>query len=255
MLAFLKKFFKNSSCLTQQEIIKLPLPRHLAIIMDGNGRWAKTKGLPRTVGHRAGAETLRAIVETCAQLGLDYLTVYAFSTENWKRPSEEVDALMELLVEYIDQELNELKQNGIKIKTIGNISQLPSLAKTRVEKAEKETEHNQKLVLQIALNYGGRKEILDAVNRITSEIAAGRLSVGTIDESLFEQHLYTAGIPDPDLLIRTAGELRLSNFLLWQSAYTEFWFTDVFWPDFTAQHLYQAIYDYQYRQRRFGGLK
>jgi undecaprenyl diphosphate synthase len=255
MLTFLKRFFRSSSRLTQQEIKKLPLPRHLAIIMDGNGRWAKTKGLPRTVGHRAGAETLRTIVETCVELGLNYLTVYAFSTENWKRPAEEVNALMELLVEYIDQELHELKQNGIKIKTIGNISQLPSVAKTRVKKAEKETEHNQKLFLQIALNYGGRKEILDAVNSITNEVAAERISAGTIDVSLFEKHLYTVGVPDPDLLIRTAGELRLSNFLLWQSAYTEFWFTDVFWPDFTAQHLYQAIYDYQYRQRRFGGLK
>ncbi|HHY06027.1 MAG TPA: isoprenyl transferase [Clostridia bacterium] len=223
--------------------------------MDGNGRWAKTKGLPRIAGHRVGAETLKTIVETCLDLELECLTVYAFSTENWKRPAKEIEALMELLVEYIDQELDELKQNGIKIKTIGNLSQLPLVAQLKVKKAEKETEQNQKLLLQIALNYGGRKEILDAVNRITQEVAAGRIAAGTINDSLFAQYLYTAGIPEPDLLIRTAGELRLSNFLLWQSAYTEFWFTDVFWPDFTAQHLYQAIYDYQYRQRRFGGLK
>lgn len=255
MLSLRKRFCKHLPTITQQEIIKLPRPRHLAIIMDGNGRWAKSKGLPRAAGHRAGAETLRAIVEACVEVGIDYLTVYAFSTENWKRPSDEVNALMGLLVEYIEKELDELKRNGIKIKTIGNIYGLPSSAVARVEKAEKETAHNQKLVLQIALNYGGRKEILDAVKNIAGEVAAGKLTAETIDQETLEEHLYTAGIPDPDLLIRTAGELRLSNFLLWQSAYTEFWFTEVFWPDFTAQHLYQAIYDYQYRQRRFGGLK
>ncbi|MDD2211444.1 MAG: isoprenyl transferase [Clostridia bacterium] len=255
MRSFFKKFCKSAPHLTQQEIIKLPLPRHLAIIMDGNGRWAKKKGLPRAAGHRAGAETLRLIVETCLEVGMPYLTVYAFSTENWKRPPEEVKALMALLVEYIEKELQQLKQNGVKIKTIGNISELPSTAISRVQKAEKETAHNHKLVLQIALNYGGRKEILDAVKSIAGEVASGRLPVATIDTATMEEHLYTAGVPDPDLLIRTAGELRLSNFLLWQFAYTEFWFTEVFWPDFKVHHLYQAIYDYQYRQRRFGGLK
>lgn len=223
--------------------------------MDGNGRWAKGKGLPRVAGHRAGAEALRTVVETCIDLGIPYLTVYAFSTENWKRPQEEVYALMELLVEYIDKELLRLKENGVRIKTIGNISKLPSKAISRIDNAETETAQNQKLVLQIALNYGGRMEIIDAIKSISQKVAVGSLQPGNIDMQTFEEHLYTAGIPDPDLFIRTAGELRLSNFLLWQLAYTEFWFTEVLWPDFKPEHLYQAIYDFQNRQRRFGGLK
>jgi len=241
--------------ITQQEILKVSLPNHLAIIMDGNGRWAKSKRLPRVLGHRAGAETLKTIVETCVELGIPYLTVYAFSTENWKRPQDEVNALIELLIEYVDKELKSLKENGVKIKTIGDNSKFPSSAIKQIEKAEKETVQNQKLLLQIAMNYGGRAEILDAVKSLTKEVIEGNLSAEKISMENLEEHLYTVGVPDPDLLIRTAGELRLSNFLLWQSAYTEFWFTEVFWPDFKPEHLYQAILAYQKRQRRFGGLK
>lgn len=255
MMPFIKQEAKKSNSITQQELLKFPLPSHIAIIMDGNGRWAKTQGFPRIVGHRAGSETLKTIVETCVDIGIRYLTVYAFSTENWKRPQKEINALMELLVEYIDKELEKLKQNGVKVKTIGTNCQLPSLAINRIEKAEKETINNQKLFLQIALNYGGRTEILAAVKSIIKKVSEGSLSEEKIDMKTIEEHLYTAGIPDPDLLIRTAGELRLSNFLLWQSAYTEFWFTDVFWPDFKVEHLYEAINVFQKRQRRFGGLK
>jgi len=255
MLPFFKRFSRQLPEITKQDILKASLPSHIGIIMDGNGRWAKGKGLPRVAGHRAGAETLRTVVETCIDLGIPYLTVYAFSTENWKRSQEEVNALMELLVEYIDKELFKLKENGVRINTIGNISELPFNAISRINNAETETAQNQKLDLQIALNYGGRTEILDAVKSISQKVAAGSLQPENIDLQTFEEHLYTAGMPDPDLFIRTAGELRLSNFLLWQSAYTEFWFTEVFWPDFKPELLYQAIYDFQNRQRRFGGLK
>lgn len=256
MVSLLGGFFKKEPRnIHKDEIKKLPLPNHIAIIMDGNGRWAKRRALPRAAGHRAGAETLRTVVETCIDLGISYLTIYAFSTENWKRPREEVDALMELLVEYIEKELNVLKKNGVKIKTIGDLSELPPKAVVKIKKAEQETAVNKQLCLQVALNYGGRKEIVDAVKVIACEAAAGRLQTEKIDEEIMAEYLYTAGVPDPDLLIRTAGEIRLSNFLLWQAAYAEFWFTSTFWPDFTAQHLYQAIYDYQHRQRRFGGLK
>lgn len=248
-------FKKTPIKINKAEIKKLPLPTHIAIIMDGNGRWAGRRGLPRTVGHRAGTESLRTIVEICIDLGINYLTVYAFSTENWKRPQEEVDALMKLLVEYIEKELSVLKKNGVKIKAIGNLSGFPAKATAKIKNAEQETATNHQLYLQVALNYGGRKEIVDAVKAIACEIIAGKIQVENIDEKIMAEYLYTTGVPDPDLLIRTAGEKRLSNFLLWQAAYTEFWFTDTFWPDFTAQHLYQAIYDYQHRQRRFGGLK
>lgn len=222
--------------------------------MDGNGRWAKKRGLPRLAGHRAGAKNLIKIVEASLDLGFKYLTVYAFSTENWRRPAEEIQDLMKLLIEYVDRELEALKKNSIKIKIIGDPTQLPKLTREKVFQAEEETKNNQRLCLQIALNYGGRKEILDAVNRLSYLIASGEIQPGTINDSLFEKYLYTRGIPEPDLLIRTAGELRLSNFLLWQLAYTEFWFTDLFWPEFHLQHFHQAIYDYQHRQRRFGGF-
>jgi undecaprenyl diphosphate synthase len=223
--------------------------------MDGNGRWASTKGLPRAAGHKAGTENLRKIVETCIDLGVKYLTVYAFSTENWKRPKEEVDILMDLLVEYIEKELDILNQNGVKIKAIGNLSWLPKKAESMMKKAENKTMENKKLSLQIALNYGGRKEILDAVISIADKVKSGELQIDNIDEKTFANQLYTKDIPDPDLMIRTAGEKRISNFLLWQCAYTEFWFTSVFWPNFSPQYLYRAIYEFQRRQRRYGGLK
>lgn len=256
MLKVLKNLFKQTSIkIDKAELTRDPLPDHIAIIMDGNGRWASRRGLPRAAGHRAGVESLKRAVETCAELGVSYLTVYAFSTENWKRPQEEINALMELLVEYIEKELHVLKQNNVRIKTIGDITELPTKALSRIKKAEQETADNKQLYLQIALNYGGRKELIEAVKKISADVLNKKIQTEKIEEKIFISYLYTAGIPDPDLLIRTAGEKRLSNFLLWQSAYTEFWFTDVFWPDFTAQHLYQAINDYQHRQRRFGGLK
>lgn len=232
-----------------------PLPLHIAIIMDGNGRWAKKRGLPRAAGHRAGMEAFKKTIISCIEVGIKYLTVYAFSTENWKRPQEEVNFLMSLLVEYIEKELNELDKNGVRVHTIGNLTDLPSLAQQQINKAVKKTAGNNKLYLQIALNYGGRAEILQAVRQIGEDIESGKMTVGNINEQVFARYLYTNGIPDPDLLIRTSGELRISNFLLWQLAYTEFCSPDVLWPDFTAQHLYKAIYEYQNRDRRYGGLK
>lgn len=239
----------NSQVLTEQ-----PLPRHIAIIMDGNGRWAKKRGLPRVAGHRAGTETLKEIVEESINLGIPYLTVYAFSTENWKRPREEVNALMGLLVEYIDKELDLLHENGVKIRMLGRSDQLPPEALQSIKKAIAATAENNRLNLQIALNYGGRREIIEAVNAIFEEYRAGKIKTKELTEEMFSNYLYTAGLPDPDLVIRPSGELRLSNFLLWQSAYSEFWVTNVLWPDFNVTEYHRAIRDYQQRHRRYGGL-
>ncbi|HHW44583.1 MAG: isoprenyl transferase [Thermoanaerobacteraceae bacterium] len=230
------------------------LPRHVAIIMDGNGRWAQRRGLPRTYGHRAGVESLREVVRACAELGIGYLTVYAFSTENWKRPRDEVDILMNLLVEYLHREIDELCANDIRIHPIGRLQELPVSAREALEAACLRTRNNHRLVLNLALNYGGRTELVDAVRTIAQKVARGVLSPGDIDESTIDGHLYTAGQPDPDLLIRPAGDYRVSNFLLWQLSYTEFWMTTVMWPDFRRVHLLQALVDYQRRERRFGGL-
>ncbi len=231
------------------------LPRHVAIIMDGNGRWAQEKGLPRAAGHRAGVESLRVIVEACCELGISVLTVYAFSTENWKRPKEEVGVLMNLMVEYLRKELDDLHKNGIKINPVGKIEALPLEARKALETARSKTVGNNSLLLNVALNYGGRLEIVEATRAIAGEVLKGKITVAEIDENLFENFLYTKGIPDPDLLIRPSGELRVSNFLLWQLAYTEFWITETYWPDFRKPHFYQALYDYQNRDRRFGGIK
>lgn len=255
MLRIIKQFLhKKGKKITVADIAGYALPEHIAVIMDGNGRWAQQRGLPRAAGHRAGAESLRGVVNICGELGIRYLTVYAFSTENWKRPQEEIDALMGLLVEYIEKELDSLKKNKVRIKAIGDIAQLPPSAYTRIKKAEEETADNERLYLQIALNYGGRLDIIHAVQNIAADVVAGKLQIEQIDDGSFAGYLATNGLPDPDLLIRTAGEKRLSNYLLWECAYTEFWFTDVYWPDFRAENLYQAIYDFQHRQRRFGGL-
>lgn len=231
------------------------LPVHIAIIMDGNGRWATRRGLPRAMGHRIGVESLRDIVKTCSSLGVRHLTVYAFSTENWKRPAEEVNILMDLLVEYLKKEIIELHKNNVKIKAIGRINELPVKAKEALYDAEKNTSNNTGLNLNLALNYGGRNEIVEAVKRIGIDIGADRLKPEDVDEDVISRYLYTAGIPDPDLLIRPSGEMRISNFLLWQAAYAEFWYSPVLWPDFRAVHVLEAIVDYQRRQRRFGGLK
>lgn len=249
-----KYFSKTDKKIDINDLQTKALPQHIAIIMDGNGRWAKKRGLPRTIGHRAGVESLKKIVEACGEIGIKYLTVYAFSTENWKRPKEEVDTLMNLLVEYIEKELETLQRNGVCIKPIGNISELPENARNQIYKSIEKTKNNNKLYLQIALNYGGRRELVHAIQGIVRDVSDGKLSRELIDEQVVSQYLYTAGIPDPDLIIRPSGEMRVSNFLLWQLAYAELWVTNVLWPDFEPEHLFQAIFDYQQRQRRFGAL-
>lgn len=245
----------GSDARLMQELDRKRLPKHIAIIMDGNGRWARTRGLPRAMGHRAGVESLREIVRTCTELEISVLTVYAFSTENWRRPQEEVDVLMDLLSEYLRKELDELHRHGIQIRPIGRIQELPPGARDELERAVRVTGKNNRLILNIALNYGGRAEILDATRELIKEATEGKLHPDAIDEERFSGALYTRGLPDPDLLIRPSGEMRLSNFLLWQLAYTEFWVTDVYWPDFRRGHFLQALVDYQSRDRRFGGLK
>ncbi|MCD3298222.1 isoprenyl transferase, partial [Clostridium botulinum] len=231
------------------------IPKHIAIIMDGNGRWAKQKKLPRTLGHKAGVETIREIVKECSKLDVKILTLYAFSTENWKRPKEEVGALMKLLVEYLKKELKELHEENVVIRTIGDISKLPNICQEELTNAYNTTKNNTGLTLNLALNYGGRDEIINAMKVIGEKIQEGDLSPEDINEKLISQFLYTKNLDDPDIIIRTAGEQRLSNFLLWQCAYSEFWYTDIKWPDFKKDDLCKAIYDYQNRDRRFGGLK
>lgn len=230
------------------------LPRHIAIIMDGNGRWAKRRGLPRSMGHRAGVEALREVVKTCSGLGIEVLTVYAFSTENWRRPKEEVGVLMNLLTEYLRRELVELHKNNVKIKTLGDITLLPSEAQNELRKATQETAGNTGLILNLALNYGGRAEITRALRILGEDILQGKLAPDEINEQRISSALFTAGLPDPDLLIRTSGEMRLSNFMLWQLAYTEIVVTEQLWPDFNSTTLLAAIKAYQQRERRFGGL-
>lgn len=230
------------------------LPRHIAIIMDGNGRWAKKRGLPRVAGHRAGVEALRGVVRACGELGIDVLSLYAFSTENWKRPREEVDALMNLLVEYLRREVEELCRSNVRVRVMGQLGELPPAARREVLSAMDRTKDNTGLVVNLALNYGGRREIVEAARALAVKAREGNLDPADIDERVFAAHLYTAGLPDPDLLIRPGGEVRVSNFLLWQVAYTELWVTPVFWPDFSRAHLEEAIAAYQGRRRRFGGL-
>jgi undecaprenyl diphosphate synthase len=224
------------------------LPRHIAIIMDGNGRWAVQRGLPRIAGHKRGAETVRTITEECRRLGIEVLTLYAFSDENWGRPKEEVEFLMDILGTFLKSEIAAMKTNGIRFRTIGRIERLPESARAWVEQARAETAANKGMTLNLALSYGGRSEILDAIKRMQ---AAGTRTEN-VTETEFASFLDTAGLPDPDLVIRTSGEQRISNFLLWQSAYTELYFTDTLWPDFSEQDLAAAIVDYQGRQRRFG---
>ncbi|WP_077367515.1 isoprenyl transferase [Anaerosalibacter sp. Marseille-P3206] len=230
------------------------LPLHIAIIMDGNGRWAKKRFLPRTAGHKEGMERVKEIVEVASNIGIKYLSLYAFSTENWKRPKEEIDGLMKLLVYYLRVELKNLNKNNIKICTLGDITKLPEGPRKEVQYAVETTKHNDKMILNIALNYGGRDEIVGGIKNIVNDIKMGKIKVEDLDESVFSDYLYTKGQPDPDLLIRPSGELRLSNFMLYQIAYSEFWFSNIYWPDFREEHFYQAIVDYQKRDRRFGGI-
>jgi undecaprenyl diphosphate synthase len=231
------------------------LPAHVAIIMDGNGRWARKRGLPRVAGHRAGINAVRAVVEGSAELGIQVLTLYAFSVENWKRPRAEVATLMRLLKEYLNKELENIHKNNIRFRTIGRTDQLDPSVQAELEKGIARTRSNAGMIFNVALNYGGRAEIVDAVNRILLNGGRDAAARGGLSEQDFAQYLYTAGQPDPDLLIRTSGELRISNFLLWQIAYAEIWVTDTLWPDFDKRHLYEAIIAFQKRERRYGGLE
>ena len=230
------------------------VPRHIAIIMDGNGRWAKERGLPRTEGHRRGAESVRAMTEACRELGVQYLTLYAFSSENWKRPKREVDALMKLLEHYLKREVKEMMKNNIKLQAIGRLHDLPESCQRELHRAIETTANNTELTLILALSYGGREEIVDGVKSLIESIEKGHLDKAMINNEVFSKHLYTRYYPDPDLLIRTSGELRLSNFLLWQLSYTEFYITDKLWPDFRKPELEEAIASYSKRQRRFGSV-
>ncbi|MET0635567.1 MAG: isoprenyl transferase [Chitinophagaceae bacterium] len=235
-----------------EKIDKSLLPKHIAIIMDGNGRWAKEQGEDRLFGHYHGVESVRNIVEGCAELGVGYLTLYAFSTENWERPQDEVIGLMELLVSTIRKEVETLHRNNIKLHVIGDLKMLPEYARQELDEAREFTKDNTGLQLIMALSYSGRWELLNAVKEIAQEVKSGKIQPEEINQSLFEQHLTTKGFPDPELMIRTSGEYRISNFLLYQLAYAELYFTDVRWPDFRKENLYEAILDFQSRERRFG---
>lgn len=240
--------------INKTDIDTTKLPKHIAIIMDGNGRWAKKRGLPRHYGHQEGMKRVIDIVEAAKDIGIKYLTLYAFSTENWKRPKVEIDALMNLLVIFIRRELQHLVINGVKLNILGDWSILPELPQKEIRRALETTKDNSDLVLNIALNYGGRQEISRSVKLILEDYIRGKIDVDMIDEGTICQYLYTSGQPDPDLIIRPSGELRLSNFMTYQSAYSEFWFSDILWPDFDKTQLYRAIFDYQKRDRRFGGI-
>ena len=232
--------------------IKSSSINHVSIVMDGNGRWAKKRGLPRTAGHKKGADILKKTCEYCIEHAISYLTVYAFSAENWNRSSDEVDSLMNLLRYYMDKELSSFKENGIKLKIIGDRSLLAEDIRQKITNIEEETANNNKLTTIIALSYGGRQEIVNAARLIALDISNNNISANEINERLFKSYLYTDGTPDPDLLIRTGGEERISNFLLWQMAYTEFYFTDILWPDFSKEEFDKAIEEFHSRERRFG---
>jgi len=230
------------------------LPRHIAIIMDGNGRWARARGLPRIQGHQKGAKSVREVVKACSRLGIDCLTLYSFSLENWKRPREEVEALMQLYAQYLVKERGELCETNIRLVQVGRRDNLPVNVLDELDQTVALCRNNTGLTLCLALNYGSRYEIVEAARRLAARVAAGELEVDEIDEQRLSDSLYKAGLPDPDLLVRTAGEHRISNFLLWQISYAEFYVTDVYWPDFRPAHLHEAIRDYAHRERRFGGV-
>jgi undecaprenyl diphosphate synthase len=230
------------------------LPQHIAVIMDGNGRWAKRRHLPRIAGHRAGASAARQVIETCARMGIPALTLYAFSLENWRRPQPEVDFLMRLLREYLKQELPEIHRNNIRMLVIGRLEQLPEAVREDVCKAMELTAGNTGMKLAVALNYGGRAELVDAFNAILDRVRSDGATHAPVDEKMISDNLYTAGLPDPDLLIRTSGEMRVSNFLLWQIAYAEIYVTETLWPDFSRVRLLEALVEFQKRERRYGGL-
>jgi undecaprenyl diphosphate synthase len=244
----------NRTAPAAQAIADDNIPAHVAIIMDGNGRWAKRKGLPRMAGHRAGMRNVKAITMAADELGVKVLTLYAFSTENWKRPKEEVEFLMKLPQEFFPLEIADLKKNNVRVRMMGSKEGMPVHAMAAIEAAIEETKDNTGLILNFAVNYGGRRELLLVVQELARQVREGKLSPDDIDERLFDSMLQSAGLPDPDLLIRTSGEIRISNFMLWQLAYTEFWFTDVYWPEFTREHFFEAVRAYQGRARRYGKL-
>ncbi|WP_425235912.1 isoprenyl transferase [Ulvibacterium sp.] len=237
---------------TLQDINRENLPKHLAIIMDGNGRWAKERGRLRVFGHENGVRTVRNTVEDCVKIGIQFLTLYTFSTENWKRPKLEVDTLMKLLVSSLKKELRTFKENNVRLNTIGDIGSLPKKARQELLEVMQKTDHHTGMTLTLALSYGAREELKNAVQRISTKVKNNIISPENIDETIINSHLYTHDLPDVDLLIRTSGEHRISNFLLWQIAYAELYFIDVFWPDFSEKHLVEAIRNYQNRERRFG---
>ncbi|MGY0691591.1 isoprenyl transferase [Virgibacillus sp. FSP13] len=251
-LPFFKK--KQNDTNGQCDIEEKNIPKHVAIIMDGNGRWAKKRGLPRIAGHKEGMNVVKEIVKAARNYHVEILTLYAFSTENWKRPKTEVDFLMRLPKEFLHIYLPELIENNVRIDTIGNFTDLPDHTKEAIQYAKDKTKNNNGLLLNFALNYGSRFEIMRAIKEITMDIDGSKLSIDALDEKVFSKYLYTTGLRDPDLLIRTSGEQRLSNFLLWQVAYSEFWFTDVLWPDFNEEIFREALHDYQQRKRRYGGI-
>lgn len=228
------------------------LPKHISIIMDGNGRWAKQRGFLRAFGHEEGTKSVRDVVEACAELGIENLTLYAFSTENWNRPKREVDTLMRLLVSSLKKEIKTLTENDIRLRAIGNLDSLPKKAQKELGEVMSKTDDNKRMTLTLALSYGSREELIHMVKDISEKVKNNEISLDAIDESIINQHLYTRNLPDVDLLIRTSGEQRISNFLLWQIAYAELYFTPILWPDFRRENLYEAIFNYQTRERRFG---
>jgi undecaprenyl diphosphate synthase len=236
----------------KENINKENLPQHLAIIMDGNGRWAKKQGFLRAYGHENGTKSVKKIVETSAEIGIKNLTLYAFSTENWNRPKLEINTLMNILIKYLKEELTTLTKNNIRLNTIGNIEKLPVSAQKELLEVIEKTKNNTRMTLTLALSYSSREELISVIKTISSKVKNNIISTDDIDELIINQHLYTQNLPDVDLLIRTSGEHRISNFLLWQIAYAELYFTNVLWPDFTEEHLYEAIHSYQKRERRFG---
>ena len=249
-----KAFFKNKRAEhLLDEFDPARPPTHVAIIMDGNGRWAAKRGLPRLAGHSAGAKAVREAIAASIELGIGYLTLYSFSSENWSRPDDEVSGLMKLFVEVLERELTNLQKMNVRVRVIGRMDALPAATREAFERVEASTSDNSGLTLVVALNYGGRIELTEAARAIAARVAAGELAPADITEETVAEHLYTAGIPDPDLLIRTSGELRVSNFLLWQIAYSELWVTGTLWPDFGRTDLLRAVVDYQKRDRRFGG--
>ncbi len=253
-MSLISSIFSSIRVPTVKELKKNNIPEHVAIIMDGNGRWAMKRKLPRSAGHRAGVEALRDVIEVCIELGIKFLTVYSFSSENWRRPKDEVNFLLNLFLETLREELESLDRNGVRVRLIGNREEVPSEILKAFENAEKETENNNKLFFNIAFNYGSRQEIVGAVKRICRAAARNDIDIEKLDEKNFSEYLFTDSYPDPDFLIRTSGEYRVSNFLLWQIAYCEFYFVKTLWPDFKKKNFLKAIYYYQYRDRRFGGL-